>query len=80
MDVHLELDPLALKREHDPTRTIAEAAHHAAQEQAIATGVHLRHTHPIDVYARTAVTPTGTDVLLVATRWTIDTTKHLTTI
>jgi hypothetical protein len=72
IDIHLEFDPLAVARTKDPTRTVAEASHYAATEAALAAGVTLRHPEPIEVVTTKAVTPTGFDVLLVATRWTID--------
>lgn len=74
MDVYLEFDPLHLAGQRDPTQTIAEASHHAATEQARAGNGTLRHPDPREVDAKKAIDPTtGRDVLLVATRWVVDT-------
>ena len=74
LDVHLEFDPGYLADQYDPTRTIAEASHHAATEKARDAGGTLRHPDPREVVAETAIDPTtGRDVLLVATRWVVDT-------
>jgi hypothetical protein len=72
IDIHLEFDPLAVARTRDPTRTVAEASHYAATEAAREIGATLRHPEPVEVVTTKAVTPQGADVLLVATRWTID--------
>lgn len=72
MDINLEFDPHRLMREQDPTRTIAEASHHHATETAHLNGRTLVDPEPIDVVTTKAVTPTGFDVLLVATRWRLN--------
>lgn len=77
MDVHLELNPHQLKRQGNPLHVIAEASKHTAETQARQAGCYLRHTEPGEVHVRTATTPTGTDVLLVATRWVIDGLEHI---
>lgn len=69
MDVELEFDPLRLAQQKDPTRTVAEASHHHAQEQARSAGRTLADPEPIDVVTSKALTPTGFEVFLVATRW-----------
>lgn len=69
-DVHLELDPLRLAREKDPTRTIAELSYHAAVEHADANGLRLTDPEPREVHVRQGLgAQTGRDVMLVATRW-----------
>lgn len=73
LDVNLEFDPIALGTERDPTRTIAEASRHAAEEKCREAGARLRHPDPREAVARKALKPqTGEEVLLVATRWVAD--------
>lgn len=73
MDVHLEFDPANLAKQHDPTRAVAEASRHAADEQAREAGGTIRHSDPREVVIKSAFDPQGNDVLLVATRWVVDT-------
>lgn len=73
LDVHLELDPLRLAGEKDPTRTIAELSRREAEERCAAAGARLRHPDPREVVAHQAISATtGRDVMLVATRWVAD--------
>lgn len=73
LDIHLDFDPAALARSRDATRTIAEASHQAANDQATEAGRRLRHPEPIDIVVKNATHPlTGQDVLLVSTRWVTD--------
>lgn len=73
LDVHLELDPLALKQTADPTRTIAEASRTEAERLCAEQGMRLRHPDPREVVTKRALVPhTGQDVVLVATRWVVD--------
>lgn len=73
LDVHVELDPVALGRQRDPVQTIAEVSRRAAEDRCAETGVTLRHPDPREVVTRTAIDPlSGRDVLLVATRWVTD--------
>lgn len=73
LDVHLELDPITLGGQADPTRIVAELARHQAEEQCLLRGARLRHPEPVDVHVRHAIVPlTGAAVVLVATRWVAD--------
>lgn len=73
LDVHLDFDLLALARELDATRTIYEASHQAATAEAERNGYRLRHPDPRETVVKEGTNPlTGTDVLLVGTRWTVD--------
>jgi len=73
LDVHLELDPLSLADEPDPTRTVAELSRREAEARAAERNVRLRHPEPVEVVTRKALKPeTAADVLLVATRWVCD--------
>lgn len=73
LDVHLELDPLALAQEHNPTQTIAEASRHEAERLCAERGMRLRHPDPREVVTKRALVPhTGQDVMLVASRWVVD--------
>lgn len=73
LEVHLEIDPVRLAREKDPTRTIAQLSRQAAEDKCAADGARLRHPDPQEVDVKTAMHPlTGDDVLLVATRWVAD--------
>lgn len=72
LDVSCEFDALALARERDPKRTIAEVSRHVAEEQARGRGGVLRHSEPREIIVHKALTPTGSDVLLVASRWVVD--------
>lgn len=73
LDVHLELDPETLMLERDPTQAIAELSRAEAESQCRERGAVLRHPDPRDVVVQRAMKPTtGTDVLLVATRWLAD--------
>jgi hypothetical protein len=72
-DVHLEIDPLKLAGEYDPTRAVAELSRHVAEERCAERGATLRHPDPREVHVRQAIKPiTGDVVLLVATRWIAD--------
>lgn len=73
LDVSCEFDSLALARERDPKRTIAEVSRHVADEQARERGATLRTSDPREVVIRKATKAvTGADVLLVASRWVAD--------
>jgi hypothetical protein len=72
-DIHLEVDPVRLAGEHDPTQVVAELSRHAAEEQCLERGATLRHPDPREVHVHKAIKPlTGQTVLLVATRWVAD--------
>lgn len=74
LDVHLAFDPRALARTKNPTRTIAEAHRAEAERQASENRGSLRHPDPIEITKREGRDPlTGDDVLLVGTRWVVDT-------
>lgn len=73
IDIQLELDPLRLAAEPDPVRTIAELARHEA-EATVSTMGRLRHPEPVEITSKQAINAlTGRDVMLVATRWVVDT-------
>lgn len=73
LDVHMEFDPVALAKTRNATREIAEASRRAAEDQCRERGAVLRHTEPREVVTRKAIKAiTGTDVLLVSTRWLAD--------
>lgn len=72
-DIHLELDPLHLARERNPTRTIAELAHREAEHYAANHGLVLRHPDPREIHVGNGISKaTGRDVTLIATRWIAD--------
>jgi hypothetical protein len=73
LDIHLELDPVALAQEPDPTRAIAELSRQAAEVQCLERSAQLRYPDLRDVEVRRALQPvTGDEVLLVASRWVAD--------
>ena len=73
LDVSMEFDPLALAKEYDPTRTVAEIMRHEAEEKCANRRATLRHPEPREVITRQAIDAvTGQPVLLVATRWLAD--------
>lgn len=74
LDIHLDFDTLNLARERDATRTVYEASQQAAIEQAARQGVTIRHPDPRETVIKEAKDPlTGRDVLLIGTRWLVDT-------
>ena len=73
LDVHVEFNADALDSEHDPTRIVAEASRHAAEEECLRRRASLRHPEPREVVVRRGIQAvTGDPVLLVATRWVAD--------
>lgn len=73
LDVHLELDPVSLFAERDPTRAVAEIARREAETKCAERGARLRHPEPREVIVRRALDAiTGDSVMLVATRWLAD--------
>lgn len=73
LDVYLELDPLALARQPDPTRAAAELSRLAAERKCDEARAVLRHPDPRNVVVKRASDlATGAEVLLVATRWLAD--------
>lgn len=73
LDIHLDFDTLELGRHADPTRTIYEASHKAATDQAERAGGRLRYTDPRETVVKHGIDPLTTrDVTLVATRWVVD--------
>lgn len=76
LDVHLELDPFELAKEHDPTRAVAELSRREAELQCEEKRARLRHAEPVDVVTRTATTLDGREAVLVSTRWVADGPEH----
>lgn len=73
VDVHLEIDPVALDRERDPLKAIHELSYAQAEAQVKGSGYRLRHALPVEVYSRPGLEKSsGRSVLLVATRWVVD--------
>lgn len=72
-DIHLEVDPAALDRQRDPTRTVAELSRRAADGHCAEHRLVLRHPDPREVVVKTAVDAvSGLPVMLVASRWVAD--------
>lgn len=73
LDIHLDFDLLHLATRPDATRTVYEASHKAATDEAERQHRRLRHPDPRETVVKHATDPlTGRDILLVGTRWLCD--------
>lgn len=74
LDIHLDFDPLRLAQEPNPERLVYEASQKAAADEAAQRGCRLRHSDPRETVIQDGKDPlTGREVLLVGTRWVVDT-------
>jgi hypothetical protein len=73
IDVHLELNPVALAMQPDPTRYVMELSREVADGLAAEAGTRVRTDQAVEIITNRAMDPlTGSDVSLVAVRWPID--------
>lgn len=73
IDIHLECDVHQLALERDPAQAVGRLSYQAATETAETQGQTLAHPEPTEVHTTRATTPTGFDVILIASRWEITT-------